>query len=53
MGLLLTVPVQAETKSDSENLIIEQLAGSDGLTVVRRPRVEEDYKIEKIYEEWN
>lgn len=29
------------------------LLGSDGLTVVRRPRVEEDHKIEKIHEEWN
>ena len=29
------------------------LLGSDGLTVVRRPRVEEDHKIEKIREEWN
>jgi hypothetical protein len=29
------------------------LLGSDGLTVVRRPRVEEDYTIEKINEEWN
>jgi len=27
--------------------------GSDGLTVVRRPRVEEDYKVEQIQEEWN
>jgi hypothetical protein len=29
------------------------LLGSDGLTVVRRPRVEEDQKIEQIHEEWN
>jgi hypothetical protein len=29
------------------------LLGNDGLTVIRRPRVEEDYKIEQIHEEWN
>ncbi len=29
------------------------LLGSDGLTVVRRPRVEEDYNTEKIYKESN
>jgi len=29
------------------------LLGSDGLTVIRRPRVEEDHKIEQIHDEWN
>jgi hypothetical protein len=29
------------------------LLGSDGLTVIRRPRVEEDHNIEQIQEEWN
>jgi hypothetical protein len=29
------------------------LLGSDGLTVVRRPRVEEDYKTQRIQEKWD
>jgi hypothetical protein len=44
---------QVKHKVVNEETGTTYLLGSDGLTVVRRPRVEEDYKIEKIYEEWN
>lgn len=51
------VPV-ATIKQVRHKLVDEEtgttyLLGSDGLTVVRRPRVEEDHKIEKIHEQWN
>jgi len=44
---------QVKHKVVNEETGTTYLLGSDGLTVVRRPRVEENYKIEKIYEEWN
>ncbi len=44
---------QVKHKVVNEETGTTYLLGSDGLTVVRRPRVEEDYKVEKIYEEWN
>src|ERR1700722_6067062 len=44
---------QVKHKVVNEETGTTYLLGSDGLTVVRRPRVEEDNKIEKIYEEWN
>jgi LVIVD repeat-containing protein len=44
---------QVKHKVVNEETGTTYLLGSDGLTVIRRPRVEEDYKIEQIYEEWN
>jgi hypothetical protein len=44
---------QVKHKVVNEETGTTYLLGSDGLTVVRRPRVEEDYKIEQIQEEWN
>ena len=44
---------QVKHKVVNEETGTTYLLGSDGLTVVRRPRVEEDYDTEKIYEEWN
>lgn len=44
---------QVQHKVVNEETGTTYLLGSDGLTVVRRPRVEEDYKIERIQEEWN
>ena len=44
---------QVRHKLVNEETGTTYLLGSDGLTVVRRPRVEEDHKIEKIHEEWN
>jgi len=44
---------QVRHKLVNEETGTTYLLGSDGLTVVRRPRVEEDHRIEKIHEEWN
>lgn len=44
---------QVRHKVVNEETGTTYLLGSDGLTVVRRPRVEEDHKIEQIHEEWN
>jgi len=44
---------QVKHKVVNEETGTTYLLGSDGLTVVRRPRVEEDDKVEKNYEEWN
>jgi hypothetical protein len=44
---------QVKHKIVNEETGTTYLLGSDGLTVLRRPRVEEDYKTEKIYEEYN
>ncbi len=44
---------QVKHKVVNEETGTTYLLGSDGLTVIRRPRVEEDHKIEKIHEEWN
>ncbi|HWY54458.1 MAG TPA: hypothetical protein VNZ03_08350 [Terriglobales bacterium] len=44
---------QVKHKVVNEETGTTYLLGSDGLTVVRRPRVEEDYKVEQIQEEWN
>jgi hypothetical protein len=44
---------QVKHKVVNEETGTTYLLGSDGLTVVRRPRVEEDHKIEQIHEEWN
>jgi hypothetical protein len=44
---------QVKHKVVNEETGTTYLLGSDGLTVVRRPRVEEDHKIEQIQEEWN
>jgi len=52
-----TVPVatirQVKHKVVNEETGTTYLLGSDGLTVIRRPRVEEDHKIEQIQEIWN
>jgi uncharacterized secreted protein with C-terminal beta-propeller domain len=44
---------QVKHKVINEETGTTYLLGSDGLTVVRRPRVEEDHKVEQIHEEWN
>jgi hypothetical protein len=44
---------QVKHKVVNEETGTTYLLGSDGLTVVRRPRVGEDHKIEQIQEEWN
>ncbi|MHB8215765.1 MAG: LVIVD repeat-containing protein [Candidatus Sulfotelmatobacter sp.] len=44
---------QVKHKVVNEETGTTYLLGSDGLTVIRRPRVEEDHKIEQIAEEWN
>jgi hypothetical protein len=44
---------QVKHKVVNEETGTTYLLGSDGLTVIRRPRVEEDHKIEQIDEEWN
>jgi hypothetical protein len=44
---------QVKHKIVNEETGTTYLFGSDGLTVLRRPRVEEDYETEKIYEEYN
>jgi hypothetical protein len=44
---------QVKHKVVNEETSTAYLLGSDGLTVIRRPRVEEDHKIEQIQEEWN
>jgi hypothetical protein len=44
---------QVKHKLVNEETGTTYLLGSDGLTVIRRPRVEEDYKTEQIQEEWN
>jgi len=44
---------QVKHKVVNEETGTTYLLGSEGLTVVRRPRVEEDNKIEEIQEEWN
>jgi len=44
---------QVKHKVVNEETGTTYLLGSDGLTVIRRPRVEEDFKIEQIHEEWN
>jgi len=44
---------QVKHKVVNEETGTTYLLGSDGLTVIRRPRVEEDHKIEQIQEEWN
>ncbi len=44
---------QVKHKVVNEETGTTYLLGSEGLTVVRRPRVEEDHKIEQIHEEWN
>ena len=44
---------QVKHKVVNEETGTTYLLGSDGLTVVRRPRVEEDNKVEQIQEEWN
>ncbi len=44
---------QVKHKVVNEETGTTYLLGSDGLTVIRRPRVEDDYKIEQIHEEWN
>jgi hypothetical protein len=44
---------QVKHKVVNEETGTTYLLGSEGLTVVRRPRVEEDNKIEQIQEEWN
>jgi|SRR5579862_9865670 len=52
-----TAPVatikQVKHKVVNEETGTTYLLGSDGLTVIRRPRVEEDHKIEQIQEIWN
>ena len=44
---------QVKHKVVNEETGTTYLLGSDGLTVIRRPRVEEDHRIEQIQEEWN
>jgi hypothetical protein len=44
---------QVRHKLVNEETGTTYLLGSDGLTVIRRPRIEEDYKTEQIQEEWN
>jgi len=44
---------QVKHKVVNEETGTTYLLGSEGLTVIRRPRVEEDHKIEQIQEEWN
>jgi len=44
---------QVKHKVVNEETGTTYLLGSDGLTVIRRPRVEEEHKIEQIQEEWN
>jgi hypothetical protein len=44
---------QVKHKLVDEETGTTYLLGSDGLTVIRRPRVEEDHQIEQIQEEWN
>jgi hypothetical protein len=44
---------QVKHKLVNEETGTTYLLGSDGLTVIRRPRVEEDHQIEQIQEEWN
>ena len=44
---------QVRHKIVNEETGTTYLLGSDGLTVIRRPRVEEDHKIEQIHDEWN
>jgi hypothetical protein len=44
---------QVKHKVVNEETGTTYLLGSDGLTVVRRPRVEDDYKIQQIQTEWN
>jgi hypothetical protein len=44
---------QVNHKVVNEETGTTYLLGSDGLTVIRRPRVEEDHRIEQIQEEWN
>jgi hypothetical protein len=44
---------QVKHKVVNEETGTTYLLGSDGLTVIRRPRIEEDHKIEHIQEEWN
>jgi uncharacterized secreted protein with C-terminal beta-propeller domain len=44
---------QVKHKVVNEETGTTYLLGSDGLTVIRRPRVEEEYKIEQIDEDWN
>lgn len=50
---LLATIKQVKHKIVNEETGTTYLLGSDGLTVLRRPRVEEDYETEKIYEEYN
>lgn len=50
---LLATIKQVQHKVVNEETGTTYLLGSDGLTVVRRPRVEEDYRVEQIQEEWN
>ena len=44
---------QVKHKLVNEETGTTYLLGSDGLSVVRRPRVEEDFKTQQIQEEWN
>jgi hypothetical protein len=44
---------QVKHKVVNEETGTTYLLSSDGLTVIRRPRVEEDHKTEQIQEEWN
>ena len=44
---------QVKHKVVNEETGTTYLLGSGGFTVIRRPRVEQDYKIEQIHEEWN
>jgi LVIVD repeat len=44
---------QVKHKVVNEETGTTYLLGSEGLTVIRRPRVEEDHKIEQIQEVWN
>ena len=44
---------QVKHKVVNEETGTTYLLGSDGLTVIRRPRVEEEYKVEQIDEDWN
>jgi hypothetical protein len=44
---------QVKHKVVNEETGTTYLLGSDGLTVIRRPRVEEDFKTGQIQEEWN
>lgn len=50
---LLATIKQVRHKVVNEETGTTYLLGSDGLTVIRRPRVEEDHKIEQIHDEWN